>query len=347
MTTQLPAPVAPEVATDYIADICLGLPELDRDLRAQVGRVEDLMLTALSEGEDFLTEPVLHLMNSGGKRFRPLVTALAAHSGDQPSADAVPAAAAAMEMVHLATLYHDDVMDESRMRRGVATVNARWSNTVAILSGDYLLARAGQLIYRATREAEDCVDKLNDTVATLVTGQMREATRSAGSYFAPDYLRTIQEKTASLISLSAWCGARLAGAPHETAARLERVGDLLGMVFQIADDILDLTVSTDQLGKTQGLDLREGVATLPVIYALTEDSAAGRNLAALLAEPVDDDEKLSRALELVHSTRGLERAEADMTGYVEQALALLGTLPVSPARTAWVRLLEYTATRTC
>ncbi|MFF0488823.1 polyprenyl synthetase family protein [Nocardia sp. NPDC004068] len=310
-----------------------------------MARVESLLLESLSAGEAFIAEPALHLLNSGGKRFRPLVTVLGARFGADPDGPAVLAAAAAVEMIHLATLHHDDVMDESAVRRGVPTVNARWSNTIAILSGDYLLARAGHLLLDHAEE-RTVLAKMHETVTALVTGQMREATRADSCYDAQIYLRTIREKTAALISLAAWAGATLARTPPEIAAVLEEAGDRLGMVFQIADDILDLTVPTDRLGKTQGLDLCEGVATLPVIYALDENTAAARELAALLAEPVEDAETLARALDSIRRTDGLPRAAATMAQYVEQAHRLLDGLPASPARAAWGRLIDFAAART-
>ncbi|WP_040796889.1 polyprenyl synthetase family protein [Nocardia higoensis] len=346
MTVQFRDETQGGVDNAHIAEICRHDPMLARSVHHGMGRIETLLLASLSEGEDFLAEPAMHLFKSGGKRFRPLVTTLGAHFGERPADESVIAAAAAVEMLHLATLHHDDVMDESVTRRGVPTVSTRWSNTVAILSGDYLIARAGHLLL-GHAEHVSALEKMYETVTMLVTGQMREASRADGCYDSQIYLRTVQEKTASLISLSAWLGATSAGAPPETVDTLERVGDLLGVVFQIADDIIDLTVPTHRLGKPQGLDLRQGVATLPVIYALDEDTPAARDLAALLAEPFDDDETTRRAIDLIRHTDGLVRAEATMAAHIEQAHALLEGMAPGPVRTALGRLFTFIATRTC
>ena len=196
-------------------------------------------------------------------------------------------AGAVIEMVHLATLYHDDVMDEAQVRRGAPSANARWSNNIAILAGDYLFATASRLVSRLGPEA---VLIIADTFAELVTGQMRETRGvSEGADEVDHYLKVVYEKTACLIAASGRFGATFSGADAEQIERLSRLGGIVGTAFQISDDIIDIDSDPDESGKVPGTDLREGVHTLPVLYALRETGPAADRLRELLAGPMDDD----------------------------------------------------------
>jgi heptaprenyl diphosphate synthase len=251
-----------------VAGIDLGDPELATTVRTHLADVEKLMIAELSEGEDFLTEAALHLVNAGGKRFRPLFTVLTAQLGPNPGAPGIVTAATVVELVHLATLYHDDVMDEASMRRGAPSANSRWGNSVAILAGDYLFAHASRLVSTLGPEA---VRIIAETFAQLVTGQMRE---TVGVKQETDpvehYLKVVWEKTGSLIAASGRFGGTFSGADPEHVALLEELGSIVGTAFQVSDDIIDISSVAEQSGKTPGTDLREGVHTLPVLYALRE-----------------------------------------------------------------------------
>ncbi|WP_291313250.1 polyprenyl synthetase family protein [Corynebacterium sp. UBA2622] len=318
----------------------------DADLTARIGegmgRVEDLLYERLSVGEDFVTDKVTHLVKAGGKRFRPLVALLCSEFGPEPGAENVVKGAAITEMVHLATLYHDDVMDEAARRRGVESANHRWGNTVAILAGDILFAHASRLMSEINT---DTVRHFADTFAELVTGQMRETVGARGGDPVEHYLKVIEEKTGVLIASAAYLGSRNAGAGDEIVERCERLGGAIGMVFQIVDDIIDIFSSPTESGKVPGTDLREGVFTLPVLYALRHDSPAGEELRGLLTGPLASDADVARALELIAQTDGRERALADVHRYLATAEEQLDGLPDIPANRALRQLSAYTVER--
>ncbi len=326
-----------------VAGVEVGDPELARKVRDELERVEALLVSELSDGEDFLTEAALHLAKAGGKRFRPLFTILTAQLGPQPDEPAIVTAATVVELVHLATLYHDDVMDEATMRRGAPSANARWGNSIAILAGDYLFAHASRLVSTLGPEA---VRIIAETFAELVTGQMRE---TIGVKEAQDpvehYLKVVWEKTGSLIAASGRFGGTFSGASAEHVARLERLGDAVGTAFQISDDIIDISSASEQSGKTPGTDLREGVHTLPVLYALREEGSTGDRLRELLAGPVESDADVAEALKLLGQSEGLVLAKEKLAGYADLARAELAQLPPGRANKALERLVDYTIER--
>ncbi|GGM52523.1 geranylgeranyl pyrophosphate synthase [Longimycelium tulufanense] len=312
-------------------------------VREGLDRVEELLHSVVQHDFHFLTETSLHLVDAGGKRFRPLFTLLAAHFGD-PEREDVTKAAAVVELVHLATLYHDDVMDEATMRRGAVSANARWDNTVAILTGDFLFAHASRLVADLGPEAGRI---LSTTFAELVTGQLRETVGvPEGEDPIEHYLRVVAEKTGSLIAACGRYGGMFSGAEPEHVAALERFGEVVGAAFQISDDVIDIASPGQESGKTPGTDLREGVLTLPMLYALEEDGERGDRLRELLAKPITDDDLVVEALELLRASTGLERARETLAGYAERARAELATLPACPARDALKTLTDYMVART-
>lgn len=322
--------------------IDLGDDALNTRLNTGLEAVEDLLMAELSRGEKFLTDKVTHLAAAGGKRFRPMMALLCAEFGPNPRAQNVINGATVTEMVHLATLYHDDVMDEAERRRGVESANARWSNTVAILAGDILFAHASRLMSRMDLAT---VEHFADTFEELVTGQMRETVGAQGTNPVEHYLKVIDEKTGVLIASAAYLGARHSGASDEVVQRCARIGDAVGMVFQIVDDIIDIFSDPEQSGKTPGTDLREGVFTLPVLYALEEDSEAGEALRRLLTGPLTDDADVTRALDLLGRTRGRERALETARGYLDIVERELDALPDIPAREALRTMTRLTVER--
>lgn len=321
----------------------LGDPAFAGSVRDGVARIEELMDTELRGGDALMTEAVTHLFDAGGKRFRPLFTVLSAQLGPEPDAWQVTVAGAVIELVHLATLYHDDVMDEAQIRRGAPSANARWGNNIAILAGDYLFATASRLVSRLGPEA---VRIIAETFAQLVTGQMRE-TRGAdeGVDAIEHYLKVVYEKTACLISASGRFGATFSGADDEQIERLARLGGIVGTAFQISDDIIDIDSDPDESGKLPGTDLREGVHTLPVLYALADTGPDAQRLRTLLAEPVTDDAVLAEALGLLRASAGMARAKETVADYAAQARAELASLPDGVGRAALAGLVDYTVNR--
>lgn len=320
----------------------LGDQDLAQRVTEGLNRVEELMFERLSGGEDFLSEQVTHLAKAGGKRFRPLMAVLASEFGPEPQSDNVIRGATIVELVHLATLYHDDVMDEAAKRRGVESANSRWTNTVAILSGDYLLAEASRLMSEIDTAT---VRHFAETFSDLVTGQMRETVGARGGDSVEHYLEVIREKTGVLIASAAYLGAKHSGADDATVSTIKEVGEAIGMVFQIVDDIIDIFSDSDQSGKTPGTDLREGVFTLPVLYALQDKGTPGEQLRELLTGPLTDDADVERALTLIAQTDGRQRALDDVHRYLAVVDARLAELPDIPANAAMRQIARYTVDR--
>jgi len=335
--------VAMKTPATVVAGVEFGDAIFAASVRDGVARIEELMATELGKADELMAEAVQHLFEAGGKRFRPLFTVLSAQLGPNPDAWEVTVAGAVIEAVHLATLYHDDVMDEAQVRRGADSANARWGNNIAILAGDYLFATASRLVARL---GPDAVLLIADTFAQLVTGQMRE-TRGVveGADSVEHYLKVVYEKTACLIAASGTFGATFSGADDEQIARLGRLGGIVGTAFQISDDIIDIDSDPDESGKVPGTDLREGVHTLPVLYALRETGPDADRLRELLTGPVEDDADVAEALALLRSSRGIVRAKETVADYAAQARAELAELPDVPGRLALANLVDYTVNR--
>jgi heptaprenyl diphosphate synthase len=257
-----------------------GLPWLADDL----ARVEAALLSSVQTGDPFLTDVASHLIGAGGKRIRPALALCAGYAaGQEPVSDDVITGAVAVELVHLGSLYHDDVIDEASTRRGVESVNHRWSNIVAILAGDYLLARASSL---AASLGVEVAGILASTIGELCQGQVLELQRLYDVSRDEDaYFGSIAGKTASLMATACRIGAIVGGLDRPAVEALTDYGRHVGMIFQIVDDVLDLTATDEELGKPSGLDLAEGIYTLPVIYALRSSP----ELKALLGQPLDPE----------------------------------------------------------
>ncbi|KMV24557.1 nonaprenyl/(2E,6E)-farnesyl/geranylgeranyl diphosphat synthase [Mycobacterium heckeshornense] len=325
-----------------VAGFDFGDAAFAASVRDGVDRIEQLMETELRGSDDLLTESVLHLFEAGGKRFRPMFTVLSAQLGPNPDAQEVTIAGAVIELVHLATLYHDDVMDEAQLRRGAQSANARWGNNIAILAGDYLFATASRLV---SRLGPDAVRVIAETFAQLVTGQMRETRGAAEGVDAIEhYLQVVHEKTACLIAAAGRFGATFSGADEQQVERLSRLGGIVGTAFQISDDIIDIDSEPDESGKVPGTDLREGVHTLPVLYALRDSGPQADRLRELLAGPVDDA-VLAEALQLLRSSPGMAKAKDTVARYAARAREELAQLPDVAGRHALAMLVEYTVNR--
>jgi len=240
-------------------------PALAADIADGLICVEKVLAEAAQTEEALLTEASRHLIDAGGKRFRATLVLLAAHFGDPHDERIVPAAAA-IELTHLATLFHDDVMDEAAIRRGLPSANSRWSNTIAILTGDFLFARASSILAELGAEA---IRIQAETFTRLVSGQVAETLGPRpGQDPLAHYLRVVEDKTASLIATAGRFGSMFAGAPADVVTRISSASHALGVAFQLSDDILDIASDSAQSGKAPGTDLREGVRSLPVLHAL-------------------------------------------------------------------------------
>ncbi len=329
-----------------VAGFDFGDAAFAETVRDGVARIEQLMDAELRSADEVMTESLTHLFTAGGKRFRPLFTVLSAQIGPRPDAAEVTIAGAVIELVHLATLYHDDVMDEAEVRRGTPTANVRWGNNVAILAGDYLFATASRLV---SRLGPDAVRLIAETFAQLVTGQMRETRGLAGAVDGADpvehYLKVVHEKTACLIGAAGRFGAMFSGCDADQVERLSRLGGIVGTAFQIADDIIDIDSDSQESGKLPGTDVREGVRTLPMVYALREPGPEAVRLRELLSGPIDDDQAVAEALALLRASPGMVKAKHFLAEYAQEARRELAALPEVPGRYALQTLVDYTVQR--
>ncbi|WP_407837741.1 polyprenyl synthetase family protein [Streptomyces sp. DSM 116496] len=314
---------------------------LETDVQAGLAAVEAGLLEATKSEVPFITEAAQHLVRAGGKRFRPLLVMLASRFGD-PYAPGIVPSAVVVELTHLATLYHDDVMDEADVRRGVESSNARWGNSVAVLTGDFLFARASHILADLGPEA---VRVQAEAFERLVTGQILE---TAGPRDGRDpvehYLDVIAGKTGSLIAVSGRFGAMMSGADESVVDILTQYGERLGTAFQLADDVLDIASDSHESGKTPGTDLREGIPTLPVLR-LREMAAQGGDpadveLVRLLDGDLTDDALHAEVLARLRVHPALEQARKDTVRYAEEARATLAPLPDCFAKSALVELCD-------
>jgi heptaprenyl diphosphate synthase len=329
----------------------LALPILDAELEerllSRMGEVEEALLGHVESEAPFVTKAARHLMEAGGKRFRPLLCFLTAETGPaSPEAEVVRmvrTAACVVELTHLASLYHDDVMDEADLRRGAESANARWDNHVAILTGDFLFAKSSEL---TADLGPDAVRIQAQTFSRLVEGQILE-TLGPGAEDDPleHYLRVVAGKTGSLIATSARYGAMFGGASEEVVTALTEYGEKVGVAFQLSDDILDVASDSEESGKTPGTDLREGVPTLPTLYALRSTDPADARLRELLAGPLTDDALHAEALGLLRAHGAMGEARAYVAGEAADAKKMLAALPVGPVRTALEAFADVVADR--
>ncbi|WP_293781907.1 polyprenyl synthetase family protein [uncultured Aeromicrobium sp.] len=317
-------------------------PGLTTRVQDGVDRVEELLAQSVHSPEPFLAEAAAHLQRAGGKRFRPLLTLLCAEFGDPSSAGVVPAAVV-VELTHLATLYHDDVMDEADVRRGAPSANARWDNSIAILVGDYLFAQASHLVAGLGTEA---VRIQAQTFARLVQGQIRETIGPReGEDPLRHYLDVVADKTGSLIATAALLGAKMSGASLQVQEVLLEFGERIGVAFQLADDIIDIASESGDSGKTPGTDLREGVPTLPTLLVRRSTDPGDARLRELLAGPITDERAVASTLTQLRSHRAMDEARAYVRDEADRSRALLDSLPQIPARLALAELCDTVVTR--
>ncbi len=318
-----------------------GIPNLsdalERDVTEGLVKVEELLASHIKGKYPLVEETSHHLVAAGGKRLRPLLTLLTSHLGN-PSNPQIIEAAVVCELTHLATLYHDDVMDEAPLRRGVQSANSRWGNTIAILTGDYLFSKASDLLADLGPEA---VRLQARTFERLVIGQIMETQGpDAGQDPLEHYLQVVADKTGSLISTSARFGALLSKAPKEIVETVTQFGEQIGIAFQLVDDVIDIASNSVESGKTPGTDLREGVPTLVTLNVLKSQNPGDRELQSLLRAPIESEEVVQEVLLALRNHPALDESRQQLLQVAQKARLALGPLPICDATGALFSLCD-------
>jgi heptaprenyl diphosphate synthase len=312
-------------------------PALETQLISQMAQVESLLRSHTRSEYPFVDETAHHLVAAGGKRLRPLLTLLTAQYGD-PDTEGVIAAAVACEITHLATLYHDDVMDEAPLRRGVESANMRWGNTIAILTGDFLFAKSSDLLADLGPAA---VRLQARTFERLVIGQIMETQGpNPGQDPLEHYLKVVADKTGSLIAASARYGGMIAGAPAAITDTVTVFGEKIGVAFQLADDVIDIASESNQSGKTPGTDLREGVPTLVTLNVMRSTDSSDAELKRLLSAPIEDETTIQEVLVALRNHKALDESRQQLIQVAKEARGALGPLPINDATGALMSLCD-------
>jgi len=315
------------------------LASLEADLLTGLAAVEERLRAEIASDYELADITARHLVEAGGKRFRPLLVLLASRFGD-PTAEGVVPAAVVVELTHLATLYHDDVMDEAPVRRGAQSANSRWGNTVAILSGDFLFARSSKLLADL---GPDAVRVQAETFERLVIGQLSESVGpQPGQDPVEHHLQVLADKTGSLIAAAGRYGAMMSGVSPELTDLIANFGEAIGIAFQLSDDLLD--IESDVSGKTPGTDLREGIRTLPVLLALA-DPTTDEQLRDLLSRPLPDDSEHALALTNLRAHPAMDQAREVLQAWVTKAREALVPLPDGDVKEALETLCAGIADR--
>jgi len=312
----------------------VGIPNLDKALEASLladmAKVEELMRSHIKGDYPLVIETSRHLVEAGGKRLRPLLTLLAAQFGDPSNYDIIKAAVCC-ELTHLATLYHDDVMDDAVLRRGVISANKKWDNAVAILTGDYLFSKVSDMLADIGPEAVKLQAK---TFERLVIGQIKETQgKSEGLSQIDHYMKVVADKTGSLIATSARFGALLSGASGQTVEVLTKFGEKIGVAFQVADDLLDISSNETASGKTPGTDLKEGIPTLVTLYVIAANNPADKDLISKLNGPISESD-LQEVITQLRSHKALSDVKEYLANVANEANDLLKDLPEGAAKEA-------------
>jgi len=312
----------------------VGIPNLDKQLEASLiadmKKVEDLMRSHIKGDYPLVVETSRHLVEAGGKRLRPLLTLISAQFGDPTNYDIIKAAVCC-ELTHLATLYHDDVMDDAVLRRGVISANKKWDNAVAILTGDYLFSKVSDMLADIGPEAVKLQAK---TFERLVIGQIKETQgKSEGLSQIDHYMKVVADKTGSLIATSARFGALLSGASPAVVETLTKFGEKIGVAFQVADDLLDIASNETASGKTPGTDLKEGIPTLVTLFVMADNDPADKELIRKLNKPISDEDLPNVIFEL-RKHNALKKVQDYLSQVATEANDLLIDLPAGAAKEA-------------
>jgi heptaprenyl diphosphate synthase len=322
----------------------MKLMQLYAAMKSDLQEIENEMADTVTSDLPILSETSLHLLKAGGKRIRPVFVLLSGKFGDY-SMDTLKQVAVPLELIHMATLVHDDVIDDADTRRGQLTVKSKWDNRIAMYTGDYIYAKALTVITRLEKPRIHQI--LSGAIVQMCIGEMEQIR----DFFNVDqsvrnYLRRIRRKTALLIAISCQLGAIATDAPPRVSNALYRFGYNVGMAFQITDDLLDLCGTEKAIGKPPGSDLRQGNITLPVIFALKEEALRGRLLDEIETIRVSENSvNSSPAVKLVRSSRGVKTAEEMADRYIMKALKALDSLPDLPAKRNLADIARFVAKR--
>lgn len=312
-------------------------------VKGDLVQLEREMLAVVNSSLDLITDIGTHLVEAGGKRLRPALYFLAARCGNFHKEKIMPLAVA-IELIHMATLVHDDVIDSAGTRRGIATANAKWGNQLAILSGDYLFAKAFSLVAKNQYDPRVMVI-LSDIICDLSEGEIIQNEKTfKASEDKMEYYARIAKKTANFIAASCQLGGIVAGIEEKEVEALQKYGYAIGMAFQITDDILDITATSAQIGKPAGNDILQGIATLPVIHAL-DTSPNAAELREILTQRDMDKEMLARALAIVHATDAVEYSYGKVKMYLEEARGVLSAAVPDEIRAAYIEVADFIGMR--
>ncbi|MBR1760169.1 MAG: polyprenyl synthetase family protein [Schwartzia sp.] len=322
----------------------LEAKDIFRCIAPELAALEDMIREALASPAPLIAEAGEHLVSSGGKRLRPALYLLAAKSCEGYDEQKAMPLAAAVELIHMASLVHDDVIDHAETRRGTATVNAKWGSQVAVLTGDYMFAHSYSLISKRGY-TEDVGDRLAAMVQGLCAGEiLQDSSLYTTELDVAEYERRIAMKTADFLAICCELGGMVGGAAPEVSRGLRAYGKAVGMAFQITDDLLDVTGDEQRLGKPAGNDIRQGVVTLPVIYAL-ETSRDRDELRRILTNRAMADDEVARAIEIVRASDGIQRARTRVDAYIEEARRVLPEAVGGEERTAFLEAAAYIGQR--
>jgi heptaprenyl diphosphate synthase len=329
--------------TPSVLELPGASPRLQARLAEGLAAVNALIAARVDSDDPFIAQAGSHLTAAGGKRFRPLLTLLAAELGDGID-ERVVAAATGVELTHLASLYHDDVMDEAQVRRGASSANAAYGNSTAILVGDLLFGTASDIVADLGPQA---VKIQAQTFVRLCSGQIRDDRPCPPGTDPVDYyLGVLADKTGVLIATAARYGAMFGGCDAATIETMREFGELLGVAFQLADDLIDIESEADETGKTPGTDLREGVPTLPMLHALAMAGPGDERLVELLRrDKLTDPAEVAEALALLRAHPAMDRAMADVRDWVQRARDDIRGLPDVPARAAFDAFCDFVIER--
>lgn len=318
--------------------------DIFRWIAPELELLEKTLAEALASPVPLIAEIGMHLVRSGGKRLRPALYLLAAKSCERFDEKKAMPLAAAVELIHMASLVHDDVIDHAETRRGTETANAKWGNQIAVLTGDHMFARAFSLVSRKGY-SEDIGDRLAALVQGLCAGEiLQDSALYTANHNLEEYERRIAMKTADFLAICCELGGLVGGASAEVCAGLKAYGKAVGMAFQITDDLLDVTGDAERIGKPAGNDIRQGVVTLPVICAL-DASPAREELCTIITNRNMTDEMVTRALEIVRASDGIATARMRAAAYLDEARRALPETVGGEARDAFLEAAAYIGKR--
>lgn len=309
-------------------------------LRSDIEKIEKELEGTINSKQPVLKDASLHLLQAGGKRIRPVFVLLAGKFGDY-NIDEIKDIAVALELIHMASLVHDDVIDDAELRRGEPTIRSKWDNRVAMYTGDYIFARSLELMVNIKNPVAHQI--LSKTIVELCIGEIEQMKDKFNwEQNLRTYFRRIKRKTALLIAMSCQLGAIVANTPKEVHHKLYKFGYYVGMAFQITDDILDFTGTEEQLGKPAGSDLLQGNITLPALYAL-QDEKLKRDI--IQVEQMSGSDNIQHVLTLINKSGGIEYAKEISDLYLQKAFQVLSELPACQAKTAFYSIAKFIGKR--